>query len=611
MELIFAQALSGLASASSLFLVAAGLSLIFGVTRIVNFAHGALAMLGAYLAWTLSERMAGAWGFWAAMFIAPAAVAALGAALEITLLRRIYAAPELFQLLATFGVTLIVEDAVLLIWGAEDLLGRRAPGFSGAVTLFGQRVPAYDLFLIAAGPLVLAALLLLLRRTRWGVLVRAATEDRMMVAALGHDEKRLFTAVFALGAFLAGFGGALQIPHDAVSHLMDLRIVVDVFVVVVIGGLGSIGGAFLAALLVSELNAFGILFLPKVSLVLIFAVMAAVLTVRPRGLLGRALPEARPVAPADAHPWRRLTAGQSAAALATAAACFALPALAGPYGLAVASEIAIFALFASALHLVMSVGGVASFGHAAFFGLGAYGAALTTKAGASLPLALVSGVAAAAAGAALCGALVARLSGVYAAMLTLAFAQILWSAAFQWTGATGGDNGVLGVWPPAWASAPAAFYWLTLTVALCGLAAHRRIVFGRFGYRLRAVRDSRRRAEAVGVSATQTQWTAFLLSGAMAGAAGGLFAFLKGGVFPDALGIPLSVDALVIVLLGGVGTVSGVILGAVGYKGLSIWLVSVTDHSKLGLGLAIVALVLVAPGGVGGLTQRFFRRRAA
>ncbi|TMV39030.1 branched-chain amino acid ABC transporter permease, partial [Thioclava sp. BHET1] len=159
-----------------------------------------------------------------------------------------------FQLLATFGVTLVVEDLVLLIWGPDDLLGPRAPGLKGAVEIFGTPVPSYDLFLIVLGPLVLAGLWLLFHRSRWGVLVRAATEDRDMVAALGVNQKWLFTGVFALGVFLAALGGALQIPRDAVNHTMDLRIIVEVFVVVVIGGLGSVTGAFVAALIVSELN---------------------------------------------------------------------------------------------------------------------------------------------------------------------------------------------------------------------------------------------------------------------------------------------------------------------------------------------------------------------
>src|ERR1700680_4936125 len=221
MAFYFVQFLTGLASAASLFLVASGLSIIFGVTRIVNFAHGAFYMLGAYVAFTLTERFSGAVGFWGGIVAAALIVAVVGVLVEMVLLRRIYHAPELFQLLATFGLTLMVEGLVVLIWGPSDLLGRRAPGLKGAVDFFGQNIPSYDLFLIALSPVVLAILWLLFQRTPRGVLVRAATQDRAMGAALGVNQKWLFTSVFAVGVFLASLGGALQIPRDAASPAMD------------------------------------------------------------------------------------------------------------------------------------------------------------------------------------------------------------------------------------------------------------------------------------------------------------------------------------------------------------------------------------------------------
>jgi len=291
MTILFGQFLTGLAGAATLFLVACGLSLIFGVTRLVNFAHGSLYMLGAYIAYSLSAAwmpLLGGAGFWCALVGAALLVGLLGALLEVLLLRRLYGSPELLPLLATFGVVLIVQDAALAIWGPQDLPGPRAPGLDGAVALFdGLRVPEYDLFLIAIGPLVLIALQLLLRHTRWGVLLRAASQDREMVAALGIDQRWLFTSVLFLGGALAGLGGALQLPREAVNLGMDLNIIAEAFVVVVVGGMGSLTGAFLAALLIGQLQAFGILVLPEITLVLLFLVMAVVLVVRPYGLLGR------------------------------------------------------------------------------------------------------------------------------------------------------------------------------------------------------------------------------------------------------------------------------------------------------------------------------------
>jgi branched-chain amino acid transport system permease protein len=606
------QFLTGLASAASLFLVASGLSIIFGVTRIVNFAHGAFYMLGAYAAFTLTERFSGALGFWGGIAAAAVAVALLGTLVEMTLLRRIYRAPELFQLLATFGLTLMVEDLVVLVWGPSDLLGRRAPGLKGAVDFFGQNIPSYDLFLIVLGPAVLGILFLLFARTRWGVLVRAATQDRDMVASLGVNQKWLFTSVFALGVFLAALGGALQIPRDAVNHAMDLEIIVEVFVVVVIGGLGSITGAFVAAVLVSELNAFGILVFPKISIILVFAVMAVVLIVRPWGLFGRREAPARRTPGLTVNPWRPLTPRERGAALILLAAAAALPLVAGNYALSVASEIAIFVIFAASLHFLMAVGGLASFGHAAYFGLGAYGVAFLAKfAGLPMVASLSLGPLLGLAGAALFGFFAVQLSGVYFAMLTLAFAQILWSIAFQWVEVTGGDNGILGVWPSSWAANPTHFYGLSLGVAALVVAGLRIFVFSPFGFALRAARDSALRSEAIGIDVRRIQWTAFVISGTAAGIAGALFAYLKGSVFPDVLAIPLSVDALVMVLLGGVETVSGAVVGAIVYKALSIWLVSVTDLSRLVLGAFIVLIVVAFPKGIVGTLEAIRNRRRA
>src|ERR1700723_2978630 len=576
MAFYFVQFLTGLASAASLFLVASGLSIIFGVTRIVNFAHGAFYMLGPYVAFTLTERFSGALGFWGGILAAALIVAAIGVVVEMLLLRRIYHAPELFQLLATFG----------------------------------QKIPSYDLFLIVLGPAVLGLLWLVFQRTRWGVLVRAATQDRDMVAALGVNQKWLFTSVFALGVFLAALAGALQIPRDAVHHAMDLRIIVDVFVVVVIGGLGSVVGAFVAAVLVSELNAFGILIFPKISIILVFLVMAVVLIVRPWGLLGKAEAPARRTPGLTVNPWRVLTVNERIAAVIALLLAASLPFFAGNYALTVGAEIAIFVIFAASLHFLMSAGGLASFGHAAYFGLGAYGVAFAAKlAGLPMIAALLLGPVLGLLGAAVFGFFAVLLSGVYFAMLTLAFAQIVWSIAFQWVGLTGGDNGILGVWPERWAGSPSHFYWLSLAVAALAVGALRIITFSPFGFALRATRDSPLRSEAIGIDGKRIQWSAFVIAGTVAGIGGALFAYLKGSVFPDNLGIPLSVDALVLVLLGGVETVSGAIVGAIVYKALSIWLVSQTEWSKLVLGGFIVVIVVAFPKGIVGVMESIRHRR--
>ncbi|MEM6902602.1 MAG: branched-chain amino acid ABC transporter permease, partial [Pseudomonadota bacterium] len=294
MEFYLLQGLTGLASAASLFLVAAGLTIIFGVARVVNFAHGSFFMLGAYIGvtimgWLMASPIGPELGFWLALPLAALSVGVIGIIFEIAILRRLYRGAELLPLLASFALVLMLQDVTRLIWGPEEILGPRAPLLDGSVRLLGGRLPSYDLFLIVLAPVVLGALWLLFHRTRFGILVRAATDDREMLSALGTDQRLLFTAVFFLGAALAGLGGALQLPRGTANLEMDLAIIAEVFVVVVIGGMGSITGAFLAALLVGLVQAFGLLFLPQATLVLIFLIMAVVLALRPNGLLGRPL----------------------------------------------------------------------------------------------------------------------------------------------------------------------------------------------------------------------------------------------------------------------------------------------------------------------------------
>ncbi|BEU94577.1 ABC transporter permease [Acidovorax sp. DW039] len=615
------QLLNGLASASSLFLVAAGLSLIFGVMRIVNFAHGSFFMLGIYLAYTLVERLAPTLGFWPALLLAPVATGLLGAVVEVALLRRIYRAPELFQLLATFALVLVIKDAALWAWGPEELFGPRAPGLEGAVSILGRQFPVYDLFLMAVGPVVLGLMWLLLHRTRWGTLVRAATQDREMVSALGVNQAWLFTSVFALGALLAGLAGALQLPREPAHLEMDLLTIGAAFVVVVVGGMGSITGAMVAAVLIAELKALCIwiglvevagvsLSLSKMTLVVEFVVMAVVLVWRPWGLLGRPQAPVRALAHVDAL-LRPATASLRRLGWAPLVLLALVPLAAGvwPYLPVLLVDVLVATLFASSLHFIMGPGGLHSFGHAAYFGLGAYAAALLVRtAGVPMELALALAPLAAGLGALLYGWLCVRLSGVYLTMLTLAFAQITWALCYQWDTVTGGSNGITGVWPAAWLANPLAYYALTLAVVVAAALLLRRMLLAPFGLALRAARDSALRAEALGVDVRRLQWVAFVVAGVAAGLAGALFVFSKGSISPDALSVGKSVDGLVMVLLGGVQTLAGPWVGA----GLFTWLHDTvarnTDYWRAVLGATMLVLVLLFPQGLAGFGQQLAQR---
>ena len=609
------QALDGLASASGLFFVAAGLSLIFGVTRIINIAHGSLYMLGTYIAVTLVTAMGGsALGFWGGIIASAIIVGVIGALIEVLLLRRVYTAPELFQLLATFALLLVINDATLWLWGPEDLLGPRAPGLRGAIEVLGRNLPSYDAFLIVVAPIALGVLHIIFARTRFGRLVRAATEDRDMLGALGVNQSVLFTAVFALGALLAGLGGALQVAREPADLGMDLTVITDAFVVVVVGGMGSIVGSYIAAVLIAEVKAlciglglvtfggFSVNF-SKFTLVAEFLVMAIVLIARPHGLLGRPQVAARGAAAEPEAPIRPASRTVAVLGVVVLLVLIALPLFArtSPYALVLGVDVLIAVLFAASLHFIMGPGGMASFGHAAYFGLGAYGAALAVKwLAAPMGLALAAAPVAAALGALLFGWFAVRLSGVYLAMLTLAFAQIVWSIVFQWQEFTGGSNGVLGIWPSVPFDRLSAFFLLTLVLVVAGVLLLRRMLFAPFGYAMRAGRDSPLRAEAIGIDVKRVHWLAFAIAGTVCGVAGGIFAFAKGSISPETISIGRSIDGLVMVLLGGVQTLSGPIVGASVFAVLQDLVMQQTEYWHALLGGIILVLVLAFPAGLAG-----------
>lgn len=613
------QLLNGLAGASSLFLVAAGLSLIFGVTRIVNFAHGSFYMVGIYAAYSLVMVLEHSLGFWPAIVLAAVAVGILGALIEIFLLRRIYHAPELFQLLATFAIALVLRDAVLWYWGPEELLGPRAPGLEGAIEILGRQFPMYDIFLIIIGPIVLGLLWLLLTKTHWGTLVRAATQDRGMVSALGINQAWLFTAVFALGAFLAALGGALQLPREPANLEMDIHIIGAAFVIVVVGGMGSITGAYVAALLIAELKAvcvwlgvvdifgFDISF-TKLTLVVEFLVMAIVLIVRPWGLFGR--PQAPGHSAGDGEePLRPSSKLFKLGAAVVVLALIAVPSFTvqAPYVTVLLIDLLVAVLFAVSLHFIMGPGGMHSFGHAAYFGLGAYAAALLVKTlGMPMELTLIFAPLIAGVGALVYGWFCVRLSGVYLAMLTLAVAQITWAIVYQWDDFTGGSNGLTGVWPSAWLSDKTTYYYLTLALVVGGALWLRRMLFSPFGYAMRAGRDSFLRADAIGINVKRIHWFGFVVAGIAAGLAGALFAFSKGSIAPETLHVNKSIDGLVMVLLGGMQTLVGPIVGAVSFTWLHDTVARNTDYWRAMLGGIILLLVLLFPQGIAGSLKLLF-----
>ncbi len=601
--------LNGLSYASTLFLMAAGLTLIFGVTRIVNFAHGSFFMLGALFTAYWVTHWFPAWGdsaalYACAMLLGAAAAGLVGAGAEYLLLRRLYGVPELYQLVATFGLSLTLHDAMRWGFGPQEVFAPRFPGLRDSVLLLGEYFPQYQLLTIALGPVVWFGLHLLLHRTRFGQRVRAATQDRAMLSALGVNPRPLMLAVVVLGCALAGLGGALQLPREPATLQMDVNVVVETFVVVVSGGLGSIAGAFFAALLIGMIHSFGTVMFPPATLVIVFLTMAVVLALRPQGLLGKPL-----APPALEMPQKFIGPGLAPAVKMASylvfAVLFGALALAGDYARSLATDALALMLFGVSLQAMMALGGLVSFGHAAFFALGAYGVALSHVAwGFSLLPALATGCAVALAVAALFGALAVRSGGVYLAMLSLALAQVVWALASQWVGLTGGDNGVVGL---TLVSQPMrdVFYFSLLALALSAIWGLGRLSQSSFGAALQALRDAPLRAGASGLSAGSIKYRIFVMSAVLAGLAGGLFAAHKGSVFASLAGVPTSLDALLVVLLGGVHQQWAVAAGSAVLVWASAELGRGFDYWRGALGLFVMLIMVLAPSGLlGALGKR-------
>ena len=416
---------------------------------------------------------------------------------------------------------------------------------------------------------------------------------------------------------LAGLGGALQLPREPANLDMDLNIIGAAFVVVVVGGMGSIPGAYVAALLIAELKAICIwlglveiagiaVSFSKLTLVVEFVVMAVVLVARPWGLFGRPQTPSRHAAKAE-DPLKLPGQLNFYATTALIGLLVLMPTLTAksPYLTVLMIDLMVAVLFAVSLHFIMGPAGMHSFGHAAYFGLGAYGAALLVrKLGLSMEMALLTAPLVAAVGAFLYGWFCVRLSGVYLAMLTLAFAQITWAIAFQWDAVTGGSNGLTGVWPAEWLADKQMYYYLTLALSAGGVLVLHRFLHSPFGYAMRASRDSVLRADAIGINVKRISWVAFVIAGAFAGLAGALYAFSKGSISPETLHVSRSIEGLVMVLLGGIQTLAGPIVGAVTFTWLHDTVARNTDYWRAMLGAIILILVLLFPQGIAGFIKQ-------
>src|SRR6476646_728832 len=592
MEFVVAQLLNGLVYGMLLFLMAAGLSLIFGLMNVVSLAHGSFFMLGAFFGLSIYQFTG---SFWLALVLAPLPVAAIGIVMELVFMRPLYRRGHMDQVLLTFGFTFVFFDLVQAVWG-RVIVRLPAPEILQGATQIGLGVfSTYRLFLIGLGFAMALLLWLFLDRSRIGAMVRAGVDDAAMAAGLGANIPLLFTGIFGAGVALAALGGVAAGPVLGLYPGMDTEILIPAFIVIVIGGMGSLRGAFVGSLLIGEIDTFGKAYFPSLALFLIYLVMAVVLLVRPQGLFGIKYTGVS-AAPAVTTVSTPATPQTRAFGLLAILVMLVYPFLVADYPRALLAEIYIFAIFAMSLDLLLGFTGLMSLGHAAFFGLGAYAVAiLGTLFGVNAWLGL-------AAGAALIGFFCVRTSGIPFLMLTLAFSQLVFSVALKWRDVTGGSDGM------AIAEKPALFgfelsdsltmYLVALVFFLLSYWGLRRLLNAPLGHVFVGIRENEPRMLAIGYPTRAYKLLSFTIAGALAGLAGALYAIFNGFISPDALYWTASGDILIMAMLGGAGTLIGPVMGTAIFLLMKNVVSSYSEHWLSIIGITFICCVMFFPGGL-------------
>ncbi len=613
MTLFIEQCLNGLQFGLLLFLLAAGLTLVFGIMDLVNLAHGSLYMIGAYFAATFAA--------WTGSFVF-GAVLALGATLlvgmvvEVVAMRRLYGRDHLDHVLGTFGLILFFDELVRLIWGPEGMTLPLPSWLNRSVQIIpGVDYSAYKLSIIVVTLTVAAFLYVLVMRTRIGMLIRAGASNREMVGALGVNIKLLYTLVFGLGAALAGLAGLMQAPILTVQIGMGENILILAFVITVIGGIGSIRGALVAAILVGFLDTLGRAFFPDLlrmvlspaaastaapalSSMLIYLLMAVVLVVKPEGsIFGE-------------RQMTRALSLRTVVGVAVLLALVLLPAYVEISGnrfvLTLFTRIVILALAAVSLNLILGYGGMMSFGHAAYLGIGGYAVGILAHEGVlsgfvQWPVAL----AASALFALVIGALSLRTRGVYFIMITLAFAQMAYYVVAG-LARYGGDDG-LTIYKRSEFVAPinlsnkVQFYYICLTLLFASIYLVWRIVNSRFGMAIQGARSNDVRMRAIGFPTYRYKLTCFVIAGMLCGLSGALLANHTDFVSPAMMYWTRSGDLIIMVVLGGMGSTFGPLFGTIALLVLEEVLSGITEYWQIILGPMLLLVVLFARGGIDGL----------
>jgi branched-chain amino acid transport system permease protein len=610
MEVFVAQLLNGLVYGVLLFLIAAGLSLIFGLMNVVSLAHGSFFMLGAYFGLSIFKITG---SFWWALVLAPIPVIALGVLMELLFLRPLYRRGHLDQVLLTFGFTFVFLDLVQTLWGRTVLRLPAPPSLQGTVQIGLGVFSAYRLCLIGFGFAIALLLWLFLERSRIGAMVRAGVDNAVMAAGLGANIPALFTGIFGFGVALAALGGIAAAPVLGLYPGMDSEILIPAFIVIVIGGMGSLRGAFVGSLLIGVADTFGKAYFQSIALFLIYLAMTAVLLIRPQGLFGIKYSDVA-IAPAVATTSRPSTLQTRAAELLVLLALLVLPFLMTDYPRALVSEIYIFAIFAMSLDLLLGFTGLMSLGHAAFFGLGAYAVAvLGVQFGINAWLGVVAGVAIAGCGAALIGFFCVRTAGIPFLMLTLAFSQLVFSVALKWRDVTGGSDGIAVAEKPSFfgfdLSNSLVMYFMALSFFALAYWGLRRLLNAPLGHAFVGIRENEQRMAAIGYPTRAYKLVSFTIAGAIAGLAGGLYAIFNGFISADAVYWTASGDILIMTMLGGAGTLIGPAVGAALVLLMKNVVSSYSEHWLAIIGVTFICCVMFFPGGLWGALRTLQWRR--
>ncbi|MEW6124866.1 MAG: branched-chain amino acid ABC transporter permease [Pseudomonadota bacterium] len=599
------QLLLGLINGAFYAILSLGLALIFGMLNIINFAHGAQFMMGAFVAW-LSLTYLGL-SYWWALLLAPLVVGIVGIIIERTMLCRLYKLDHLYGLLLTFGISLLIEGFFRQLYGVSGMPYAVPEALMGGVDLGVLYAPIYRLWVVAASVVVCIGVWLAVDKTRLGAYLRAATENPTLVRTFGINVPVLITLTYGIGVALAGFAGVLAAPIYSVNPLMGSNLIIVVFAVVVIGGMGSILGSVVTGFGLGILEGLTKVIYPEASSTVIFLVMAFVLLVKPAGLFGKETGAAVQAdgghARAERGTLKSLGIPFAVLLVVFAAAPFAV------YPIFLMKALC-FAMFACAFNLMIGYGGLLSFGHAAFFGMASYISAYTAKQWGFTPelSILAAALVAAGLGAAI-GGLAIRRQGIYFSMITLALAQMVYFFCLQ-APFTNGEDGIQSV-PRGHLfglidlSSDMTMYYFVLAMFALVYLAIVRIVHSPFGRVLSAVKGNEPRAVSLGYEATRYKFLVFVFSATLAGVAGATKALaLQLASLTDVFW-SMSGEVVLMSLIGGLGTLLGPVAGAFFITGLQNYMAQFGAWVTIIQGLVFIVCVLVFRRGIVGEVQRW------